>query len=317
VATLSRANVLLGEAFADVAAAVCEFARPRIDLIASHGQTILHAPEGAPPHTLQIGEPSLIAERTGVTTVADFRPRDMAAGGQGAPLVPFFDHFVFSGQAPVAMVNIGGISNVTWVERSLRRVRATDIGPGNCMIDEATRAATKGRMAYDSGGDLARQGRLDGALLKRFQAHPFLARKAPKSACRSDFVPDFLHKTCRRWLKRDPLRVVSTTTFFAAETIARSVRGAARVIVSGGGVFNTTLMEHLKDLLHPAPVHSIAEFGWPPLAKEPAAFALLGYRALLGLGNTLPGATGAARSVPAGKILPGANFESLLRRTRS
>jgi anhydro-N-acetylmuramic acid kinase len=241
----------------------------------------------------------------------------MAAGGQGAPLVPFFDHFVFSGQAPVAMLNIGGISNVTWVERNLRRVRAADIGPGNCMIDQATHAATNGRMSFDSGGRLARQGRLDGTLLRQFQAHPFLARKAPKSACRSDFVPGFLSRTARRWLKRDPLRVLATATFFTAETIARSISGASRVIVSGGGVFNTTLMDHLKDLLYPAPVHSIAEFGWPPLAKEPAAFALLGHRTLLGLGNTIPGATGAARSVAAGKILPGANFKSLLKRTLS
>jgi len=313
---LARASFRLGEWFAAAARAMVRKLGRRADFVASHGHTVVHGPRDAVPHTMQIGEPSVIAERTGVTTVANFRPRDMAAGGQGAPLVPFFDHFVFSGKAPVAMLNLGGIANVTWVERSAGRCAATDLGPGNCMIDEAVRAATRGRHGFDDGGQLARRGRLDGKLLDRLMRHPFLSLRPPKSACRSGFVrdPDVSAK-----LRRDPLGAIATLTRFTAEAAAAGLRRRrfGRVIVSGGGVFNHTLMGHLKELLYPAPVESISDYGWPPLAKEPAAFALLGDRTLRALPCTLPGATGASRSVVAGEVVPGPNFRTLMRRLQS
>ncbi len=313
---LARASFQLGEWFAAAAAAMMRKLGRRADFVASHGHTVVHGPRDRVAHTLQIGEPSVIAERTGVTTVANFRPRDMAAGGQGAPLVPFFDHFVFSGKAPVAMLNLGGIANVTWVERASARTAATDLGPGNCMIDEAVRVATRGRRSFDEGGQLARQGRLDGRLLDRLMRHPFLSLRPPKSACRSEFVPN---PDVSAKLRLDPLGAIATLTRFTAEAAADGLRRRrfSRVIVSGGGVFNDTLMGHLKDLLYPAPVESISAYGWPPLAKEPAAFALLGDRTLRGHSCTLSGATGASHAVVAGELVPGLNFRSLMRRLHS
>jgi anhydro-N-acetylmuramic acid kinase len=313
---LSRMNFRIGGWLAKAAAALIRKLRRAPDFVASHGHTVLHAPGDRPPHTLQIGEPSMIAQVTGITTVADFRPRDMAAGGQGAPLVPYFDHFVFSGKSPVAMVNIGGIANVTWVERAAGRCLASDLGPGNCMIDEAVRQATRGAREVDEGGQLARMGRLDLPLLQRLHRHPFLRRPLPRSACRTDFIPGFFDDSVGARIRHDPLGVIATLTRFAAEAIARGVRShpARRVVVSGGGVMNRTLMDHLKDLLFPVPVDSIAEWGWPPLSKEPAAFALLGDRTLRGIDCTLPRATGARLPVPAGKILPGGNFSTLMKR---
>lgn len=313
---LSRMNFQIGYWFAQAAAALIRKLGRKADFVASHGHTVLHAPGDRPPHTLQIGEPSLIVERTGLTTVADFRPRDMAAGGQGAPLVPFFDHFVFSGKAPVVLLNIGGISNATWVERDPDRCRASDLGPGNCLIDEAVRRATRGTRPFDEGGKLARLGRLDAELLRRLHRHPFFQRPLPRSACRSDFLPGFFEKVVAVRLRRDPLGTIATLTRFTAEAVAKEIarRPVRHVIVSGGGAWNRTLMNHLKDLLFPASVSSIEEWGWPPLAKEPAAFALLGDRTLRGLACTLPRTTGARHPVPAGKILPGANFSRLAAR---
>lgn len=313
---LSRLNFEIGGWLAETAAALIRKLDRRPDFVASHGHTVLHAPCERPPHTFQIGEPSLIAEATGLTTVADFRPRDIAAGGQGAPLVPFFDHFVFSGKAPAVLLNIGGIANATWVERASSRCRASDLGPGNCLIDEAVRRATRGARQFDEGGQLARRGRLNPQLLRRLHRHPFLRRPLPRSACRSDFVPAFFDHIVAAELRRDPPGTIATLTRFTAEAIAKEIarRPVRHVIVSGGGVWNRTLMDHLKDLLFPAPVSPIAEWGWPPLAKEPAAFALLGDRTLRGLACTIPRTTGARSAVPAGKIIPGANFSRLMAR---
>jgi anhydro-N-acetylmuramic acid kinase len=318
---ISRMNVRLGEAFASAARRLLRRAERRrigVDLIASHGQTVLHAPTDRPPHTLQIGCPFTIAHRTGITTVADFRPRDMAAGGQGAPLVPFFDHFVFSGLAPIALVNLGGIANVTFVEREPAGCAALDIGPGNCMLDETVRAATGGRLAFDPAGKLARTGRLDIRLLERLERHPFFQRAAPKSASREDFVPAFLRAAAGSALRSRPADVLATLAFLTAETVAAPILRRrprpAKAVVSGGGVRNAFLMERLADALYPIPAVSIETLGWPALAKEPAAFALLGYRALLGLPGTLPSCTGARASVVTGTVIPGDNYRPLLRR---
>lgn len=319
---ISRANVELGARLAEATRPLLRWARRRnlrVDFIASHGQTILHAPEDRPPHTLQIGSPAVIAERTGVTTVGDFRSRDQAAGGQGAPLVPLFDYLLFRSRAPAALVNIGGISNVTLVHRNAARCRAFDIGPGNCMLDETVRIATGGELEFDPQGRLARKGRIDLTLSDRFARHPFFRRKPPRSACRSDFVPGFLRQAAGRALRSRPLDVLATATWFTANLVAEAVgpMHVRTVIVSGGGVYNRTLMRHLRDALYPVPVESIERYGWSPLQKEPAAFALLGYRTLRGLPGTLPGCTGAKHPVVLGCITPGRNFPALIRRLRS
>lgn len=293
-AELSEANFELGRRFADAARRVMRGARPRV--IGSHGQTVWHSPGR---HTLQVGEPSIIAELTGVDVVADFRPRDVAAGGQGAPLVPFFDDFVFGGtRERRCLLNIGGIANVTLVGGGKPAV-AFDTGPGNCLIDDAVRRLTRGRETFDRGGRRARAGRIDGRLLERWLAHPYFKKRPPKSTGRELFGS----------VKSRPSDdVIATLTVFTAVTIAGALRrfsAPSEVIVSGGGVFNETLMDHLGWLLAPVPVRSSAAYGLHPLAKECAAFALLASRAIEGKPNTLPSATGARRAVVAGKIILG------------
>ena len=300
-AELSEANFRLGRRFAAAARRVMRGAKPRV--IGSHGQTVWHAPGR---HTLQIGEPSIIAEETGVDVVADFRPRDIAAGGQGAPLVPFFDEFVFGGtRLTRALLNIGGMANVTIVGGGRPPV-AFDTGPGNVLIDAATRMLTRGRESFDRDGRRARAGRIDGSLLARLLDHPYFRKRPPKSTGRELFGDAYLASRCRR----ATVDAIATLTLFTAGTIADAIRRfspalPSEVIVSGGGVFNFTLMGHLAWLLSPARVVSSEAYGLPPLAKEPAAFALLAARAIQGLPNTVPSATGARRAVVAGKIIPG------------
>jgi anhydro-N-acetylmuramic acid kinase len=300
-AALSEANVVLGRKFAAAARRVMRGARPRV--IGSHGQTVWHEPGR---HTLQIGEPSIIAEATGIDVVADFRPRDIAAGGQGAPLVPFFDEFVFGGtRRRRALLNIGGIANVTLVGGG-KQAAAFDTGPGNGLIDEMVRRFTEGRQSFDRDGRIARSGRIDGELLGRLFDHPYFKKRPPKSTGRELFGPEYLESRCRR----PSADAIATLTLFTAQTIADAIRRFARpapseVVVSGGGVLNAVLMGHLAWLLRPASIASSQAYGIPPLAKECAAFALLAARAIAGLPNTVPSATGARRSVVAGKIILG------------
>jgi anhydro-N-acetylmuramic acid kinase len=309
-------NFRMGEILARAALDLLRVARRRgfrPEFIGSHGQTIGHR---SGVWTLQIGEPSIIAERTGLTTVADFRPRDMAAGGQGAPLVPFFDHFVFSGRAPCAMLNIGGIANLTLLARDPRAVRAFDTGPGNCMIDEAVRRLTRGRNSYDESGKIAALGRLDGTLLDRLLADPFPGRRPPKSTDPSCYLGRFFESAVVPTLRRRPMDAIATLTYYTAASIAAQTPDFD-VIVSGGGVYNRTLMNHLRSMLFPRKCVPISEYGYHPLAKEPACFALLAYRALRGEPNHLPAATGARRTAVLGKIVPGDGFRALMKRMRS
>ena len=295
---LSEANVRLGRRFAAAARRVLRGTRPRV--IGSHGQTVWHAPGR---HSLQIGEPSIIAEETGVDVVADFRPRDIAAGGQGAPLVPFFDEFVFGGTARRrALLNIGGIANVSLVGAGKPTI-AFDTGPGNGLIDDAVRKLTRGRNAFDEGGRLARSGKIDAKLLDRLLRDPYFRRRPPKSTGREHFGPAYVKS-------RPSEDAIATLALYTARTIADAIRRFAptfpsEVIVSGGGALNPVLMAHLAWLLSPAPVVSSEAFGIPVLAKECAAFALLAVRAIQGLPNTVPSATGARHAVVAGKIIPG------------
>lgn len=312
---ISRANFVIGELFAEAAVRTLKKSKVPVDFIGSHGQTIVHQPEDDPPNTLQLGEASIIAQRTGLTTVADFRPADMAAGGQAAPLTPYFDHFVFSGRAPIALQNIGGIGNVTIVERSIDRTYAFDTGPGNCLMDEMASLLTNGKLGYDPEGQFAAQGRVDVKLLDRFLDHPFLRKRPPKSACRTDFVPDFLRKAAGKLIERAPLDVIATATLATARTVADSIpKRVQEVIVSGGGVYNRTLMKHLESMMFPVPVRSVEAYGWHPLAKEPACFALLAYETLRGRPANVPSATGARQAVVLGKIAAGRNFRAVMRK---
>jgi anhydro-N-acetylmuramic acid kinase len=296
---LCEANFWLGEIFARAARRM----RTAYEVIGSHGQTVFHVPGSS---TLQLGEPCVIAERTGRTVVADFRPRDIAAGGQGAPLVPHFDRRVFGGRRGRALLNIGGIANVTFPDDGT----AFDTGPGNCLLDEAVRRM--GRGDFDRGGRIAARGRVDLRLLDRWLRHPYFAKRPPKSTGRELFAWDFVGA-------KPTADVVATLTCLTARTIAEAVRrwgppGLQEVVVSGGGVYNRTLLDHLRWLLWPAQPRPSTVYGLHPLAKEPAAFALLAVDTLRAAPNNVPSATGARRPVVLGKIVPGDNFRRLLRR---
>ncbi len=310
---LCELNVMLGEVFAEAARSACAAAGVGLDtvhLIASHGQTAVHQPRSAGRlgATLQIGEPAVIAERTGVPVACDFRARDIAAGGEGAPLVPLVDHLLF--RAPGrrrALQNIGGIANVTLVGDRVEDLVAFDNGPGNMALDAVARAASRGVEAYDAQGGRAARGRIDDALLAELHRHPYLTAPAPKSTGRELFGKPFVYPLLARFERRlDDL--LATLTRFTAEVIARSYRELLpvppdEVYLSGGGAFNTTLVGHLTALLNPVPVHDTNVLGVDPKAKEALAFAVLGNETLFGRPGNVPHATGAAGSRVLGKIV--------------
>ena len=309
---VSALNMLLGEQFANAALALLRNARivpRRVTVIGSHGHTLYHGPRDAAPSTLQIGEPAVIAQRTGIPAVAQFRARDLAAGGEGAPLVPYFDH-AFFGSGPVrALQNIGGIANVTVVGRDIRPL-AFDTGPGNCLLDVMAQRISRGACAYDADGRLALKGRVDHRAVERLWRLPYFRRPPPKSTGRELFNEALLREFFGVRLRRTPHDVLATLTYFTALSIAQSYRRFVphrlrEVIVSGGGVFNRTLMRHLANLCAPVSVRSIERYGIPAQAKEPIAFAYLALRAWQGRVNHLPMTTGAHTACILGAVTPG------------
>jgi anhydro-N-acetylmuramic acid kinase len=324
-----RLDALLGEWFARAARAVAEKAAmtlDEVDLIASHGQTIYHAVgrDEEPPSTLQIGEPAVIAERTGRTVVADFRPRDVAAGGQGAPLAPYVDYLLFAdARVARAVQNIGGIANVTYIPTGANRddVIAFDTGPGNMVLDALARALY-GR-PFDRDGEIATKGRIDEELLGVLLADPFYAAPPPKSTGREHYGAPFVEELRRRAVARG-LRdedLLATATALTVRSIANGYRRflarVDEVIVSGGGADNQTLTRWLADAVRTAHPHAIVrrsdDLGVPSKAKEAIIFAVLGYETIHGRTGTLPGSTGASRAVVLGTIVPGSNYLKLVR----
>jgi anhydro-N-acetylmuramic acid kinase len=341
-------NHVLGEFFGEAVIRLCETSGiplRSLDLIGSHGQTIYHHPQGGRYHgrplgsTLQIGEPSRIAQRTGITTVADFRPRDMAAGGQGAPLVPYADGMLYRDkQLCRAVQNIGGIANLTFLpprkvgsahqfpraERGRPRhasrrpadsnagVLAFDTGPGNMIIDGMMRLVTKGRRQYDRGGAMASRGTVHEGLLREMLRHPFFRRRPPKSTGRELFGQQYcewLYGQARRQglLPED---MVATATAFTASSIALAYRRflprlPVEMILCGGGAHNATLVRMLQQRLTTVKIRSTDEFGISVDAKEAVSFAILAYAALKRMANNVPAATGAREPVVMGKIVPG------------
>ena len=318
-------NVLIGEAFAQAAADALRRAGVQADLIASHGQTVWH--EVAPGHTrstLQLGEPSVIAERLGVTTVADFRPRDIAAGGQGAPLASWGDALLFGdNQLSRAVQNIGGIANVTWVPPGAQweAMLAFDTGPGNALIDHAAWRLTGGMQRFDVDGSIAAVGRVDDTLLAELLGEPYFPLQPPKSTGRELFGAQFADQFIDRGLARGLATsdIVATMTAFTAHSIADQYRRFLpgrpdEVVVGGGGSRNPVLMRLLSQLLDPAQIRLHEDFGLSSLGREAVYFALMGYEALHGRPNTVPSCTGATHPVVMGKIVPGPNYRSLMAR---
>jgi anhydro-N-acetylmuramic acid kinase len=297
--TIARLNFLLGELFAE-ALRKAGVPLETIELIGSHGQTIFH--EGEPVEflgrkvasTLQIGESAMIAERTGIDTIADFRPSDMAAGGKGAPLVPFLDYQLFRHpeHARIAL-NIGGIANITVIPANAKpdAVIAFDTGPGNMVMDAVA-------PPFDRDGERARAGRVNAALLDRLLADPYYPREPPKSCGREQYGGEFVRETGVD---------IATATELTARTIALAIGhypDTGEVIVSGGGAHNRYLMERLAALLR-ARVTTTAEFGMGVDSKEAILFALLAYQTFHGRAGNLPSATGARKPVILGKISRG------------
>ena len=309
---LSSMHMELGERFATAALGLLRAARvatKRVAVIGSHGHTLYHGPDDPIRSSLQIGAPAVIAHRTGIPVVADFRARDIAAGGEGAPLVPAFDEAFFGGGAPRALQNIGGIANVTLVGRGMP-TQAFDTGPGNCLMDLVAHQASRGRLRCDTHGHLALQGRIDSRAVEQLWRLPYFRRVPPKSTGRELFNEALLQHVFGRRVRQSPHDVLATVTYFTAYSIAESYRRFIphrlhEVIVSGGGVRNRTLMRHVSRLLAPVPVRTIERYGIPAQAKEPVAFAYLAWRALHGRVNHVPRSTGATTACILGSLTPG------------
>jgi anhydro-N-acetylmuramic acid kinase len=307
---ISRLNFELGELYANAVTETCrrhKIPLESIELIGSHGQTIYHQVQGDSPSTLQIGESSVIAERLGIPVVSDFRTRDIAAGGQGAPLVPIVDYMLF--RSPVksrVALNIGGIANITVLPRNAapEDVIAFDTGPGNMVIDQLVAIATGGKETFDRDGAIAADNYLNRALLDRLLKDAYYAAPPPKTTGREQYGRDFIGKLRLSGLPVADL--IATATVLTAVTIAigieRFAPGAEEVIASGGGVHNRQLMVQLEAFLPSCRITTSAEFGIDPDAKEAIAFAVLAWRTWRGQTGNLPSATGARHAVLLGKV---------------
>ncbi|MER6161822.1 anhydro-N-acetylmuramic acid kinase [Streptomyces sp. NPDC001868] len=311
VAEVCRLDTRIGQAFAALAVeADRELCGGRAELVASHGQTVFHWAEGTKKAggtevlgTLQLGQPAWIAEATGLPVVADFRPRDIAAGGQGAPLVSLVDLLWLRGRpgTPVAL-NLGGIANLTAPDGT-----AFDTGPANALIDAAVRDATGGRLSYDVDGALAARGTVHEPLLRRLLAEPYYALPAPKTTGKELFHDGYPRAALAEFPGLRPADVLATLTLLTARTVAdasRAVR-ATEVIAAGGGTRNPTLMRMLGAELADVPLRMSDEWGLPADAKEAYAFAVLGFLTVHDLPGTDPSSTGARHASVLGSVTPG------------
>ncbi len=328
---VSTLNFVLGELFAAAAIDLVEnlgLKLSDVDLMGSHGHTVSHQPDAAEVggmwtvSTLQIGEPTVIAERTGVTTVADFRCADMAAGGQGSPLAPYVDFVLFRSQNRTrAVQNIGGTGNVTYIPAGgrMEQVIAFDTGPGNMLIDAVVWRTTEGTLACDMNGGLALAGRINGPLLRQLLKHPFLEKRPPKSAGFEEFGTKFAEKLLADSPGMSAEDMVATVTGFTAESIARGYekwfpKRPDDVILGGRGARNRALMRMLTESLPGAKLMMHEDFGINGDAKEALAFAFLASETVRGRPGNLPSTTGAKHPVVLGKIVPGRNFGELMHK---
>jgi len=281
-----------------------------ISAIGSHGQTIRHAPDNDTPYTLQIGDPNTLAELTGITTVADFRRRDLAAGGQGAPLMPSFHNAMLRVNDETRVIlNIGGMANITILPADLdEAVTGFDTGPGNVMMDAYIQ--THSRKAYDEGGQWAASGKVHAELLKRLLRDKFFKLPPPKSTGRELFNLRWLERRLKRLDKRVIKKNVQATlcelsAVSISEAIQQYASEATSIIVCGGGVHNTALMFRLQCLLEHQQVRSSEDYGIDPDAMEAIGFAWLAQQTLAIKPGNLPSVTGATHPVVLGGIYPG------------
>ena len=314
-------NALLGHLFADTCLKLCAEAGvdpSDIDLVGSHGQTVWHIPAAedylgySMRGTLQIGDPSEINEKLGCTVVSDFRVRDMAAGGLGAPLVPYTEYILYSDpDRNVGLQNIGGIGNITILPKGgkLSDLSAVDTGPGNMIMDNVISRLTKGQSRYDKGGSLALKGQPSSALLSELMQDPYLQKLPPKTTGREYFGDPYVDKIMKQAEKLvlSPADLMATVTMFTASSIAWSVDHLCavrpdRLIVGGGGAQNPVLMDYIRQCLPDVEVMRNEDLGLDGDAKEAVAFALLANEAIYSQPNNAPAATGASHPVVMGKI---------------
>jgi anhydro-N-acetylmuramic acid kinase len=320
---ISQLNFRLGGAFGGAAVAACrEFrvALSRVELIGSHGQTIFHQGRRVPylgratASTLQVGEPAVIAAVTRITTVGDFRPADVAAGGQGAPLVPYVDWLLYRDEKLGRVsLNLGGIGNVTVLPAGARpgQVLAFDTGPGNMLIDALVVHFTRGKQRYDRGARLARQGQVIVPLLKALLRDPYLKLGPPKSTGREYYGRAYFQELLRlgKRHRAKPSDLIRTTTEFTVDSVVGALKRfvlrktkVQQLIVSGGGARNPLILAQLTAALSPMEVLPSSRLGVPEEAKEAYAFALLAYETWNRRGGNLPSATGAKNEAVLGKI---------------
>lgn len=324
VAEICELNFVLGEKFAAAALLAVKAAKLQpadISAIGSHGQTVHHLPRAEHPSTLQIGEPCVIAERTGVMTIADFRVRDMAAGGQGAPLVSYADWILFSNRRhPRIIQNIGGIGNLTFLPTNggLDDVFAFDTGPGNMVIDAVVSILSRGRKTFDRDGAWASRGRISDRLLTWGLAHRYFVRKIPKTTGREEFGAAFVHQFMAqaKRMRLSDADQVATATALTAESIAAAYRrfvvprlaraeiGNLQIILGGGGAKNPTLRAMLRERFDFGTFCTHDDFGIDNSAKEALAFAILARATRFGFPGNVPSVTGACRPVILGKMIP-------------
>jgi anhydro-N-acetylmuramic acid kinase len=319
-APVARLHFLLGELYAEAVRQACRKRRVAlrsIELVGCHGQTIFH--EGEPieflgrrvASTFQIGDPAVLAERLGVPVVSNFRERDVAAGGKGAPLVPLLDCVLLrSPKLGRVALNIGGIANITAIPAGARpeQVVAFDTGPGNMVIDALVQKQSGGWRKFDPDGAIAAAAAVDPRMLEAMLSDPYYARRPPKSTGREQYGAEYVSGLIATGLPLDSL--IATATELTARTIALGIERFVRfpvheLIAAGGGIHNRTLMRRLQELLPRLRFRTTRDFGIEPDAKEAVAFALLAYETWHGRPANLPAATGARAAVPLGRITPG------------
>ncbi|MHC4708603.1 MAG: anhydro-N-acetylmuramic acid kinase [Planctomycetota bacterium] len=323
VGDVASLNAILGEIFADAVINVASRSKislKSIDMIGSHGQTIYHDSKGRRFQgrqvgvTMQIGEASVIAQRTGVTTVSDFRPSDIAVGGEGAPLVPYADFFLFGRDRVCrAIQNIGGIANVTYLPGNgkIEDVVAFDTGPGNMVIDEIVRRMSESREGFDRNGEVAGNNQVHQDLFGELMKETFFSKRPPKSTGRKLFGAKYVDRLVAIAGKMGVGYevMVATATAVTAESIARAYRQFLpsmpdEMIVCGGGAHNRTLVSMLRERLPKVRIEPINHFGIDSDSKEAVSFAILAYATAKGIASNICSSTGAKKPVILGKIVP-------------
>jgi len=315
---IAELNAEIGDSFAEAAIAAVQSAGldfDRVDLIGSHGQTVFHhsGKKSLLRTSLQLGDADRIAEITGCAVISDFRMRDLAAGGEGAPITPYADVILFRGNGDTsarrAILNLGGISNVTILDPDVNKVTGFDTGPANAPLDRIARILSDGHLKYDRDAALARRGKVnDGLLEQLLKQDEFLRRKPPKSAGFEIYGDRFVEKTLELHGKADE-DLIATVTEFVAISIHDALTNLVtcnppveEVVLAGGGSQNPLLVERIKEKLSPMRVIMSNELGVPYDAREGMAFALLANDALLGFQTSLPSVTGAKKAVIMGKL---------------